>query len=868
VRRSQTGTRAACGGLHHKVISARLAKIECLLFLLAGLIAPSGLQAQTATAKDETKSPAVTTGTMPLGRFVPKENLVFYMEFAGFEAHADAWKNTAASKMLNETPLGEMLTEVSGQLLDKALEFFPNHKTSGAEIVTLVKNAARFGWVLAINVNPSGPGACRGTLVLRGAASKDLRPLSSRLMGWVMGEAKPKIESKDGRTMIVVPAPAATKSSSGLDPGWVWWAEKNDLVVGFLSPNAAAAITAAIDGKTPSAIEHPRVQELAKPEGKFQPICVAFAETGSCPENPAKFAVLLRRLSSEWGIERMDLRWGFDGDALMTVARLAAPKPRKPGLAIFDEPSFEKSSLLPMPDGVDSFVELSTSFSGLLETIKLIAPEGAVREQIDEMAESIRSVGSIDLQKDLLAYLGPKMVVYLAPGRSAASNDDSLESALSKGWSPTAAVAALQSVFPKLTVVAEVNNPEKFGKALDAAMIAINGELKAQAVEKAVEERKAEENKEGGGASRNLAGRQGAGGDRTKRRRSLQDTPAPRFTLSQSAPRVSATTPIPGEAKAFILMTPSGSPLRFGPTSFRPTVQLDGRHVAFSVSPDAARAALAAVQRKDWKPSADLERACENVPAKFSLLSFIQVSDSLSSLLASLPGTLQTMINTSIALAKGRATANTAAGGSGQASSPIAGPPGGPGGRGGRAGGAAMAGVPRSQSAGGAGRPGFGPGGGFGNNATDSGTTKGAGASGATTDSMVVLKVDTDKLPKSADLKAYLFPSTLSVSATDQEIRLVSRGAFPNLSLPIDLVPVAAVMPALQSILDRAKQAPAGEAGQAPVAGDAPGGAGSQTGGAGSPPAGKGGGTSAAPGARAPGSPGGRRGGRSAPPGS
>ena len=47
----------------------------------------------------------------------------------------------------------------------------------------------------------------RATFVLRGAVSKELKPLASRLMGWMMGaDAKPKTERKDGRTVVVVAA--------------------------------------------------------------------------------------------------------------------------------------------------------------------------------------------------------------------------------------------------------------------------------------------------------------------------------------------------------------------------------------------------------------------------------------------------------------------------------------------------------------------------------------------------------------------------------------------------------------------------------------------------------------------------------------
>jgi hypothetical protein len=74
---------------------------------------------------------------------------------------------------------------------------------------------------------------------------------------------------------------------------------------------------------------------------------------------------------------------------------------------------------------------------------------------------------------------------------------------------------------------------------------------------------------------------------------------------------------------------------------------------------------------------------------------------------------------------------------------------------------------------------------------------------------MVALKVEPDKLPKSSDLKAHLFPSTLSISVSEQDIRLVSRGAFPDLSLPIGLVPLAAVMPAMKSVVEKLQQIPA-----------------------------------------------------------
>ena len=78
--------------------------------------------------------------------------------------------------------------------------------------------------------------------------------------------------------------------------------------------------------------------------------------------------------------------------------------------------------------------------------------------------------------------------------------------------------------------------------------------------------------------------------------------------------------------------------------------------------------------------------------------------------------------------------------------------------------------------------PGFGPRPNSGSGPT--GAPAGNSAGGTTTDDMIVLKVDADKLPSASDLKAHLFASTLSVTVSDPEIRVVTRGAFPDLSLP------------------------------------------------------------------------------------
>jgi hypothetical protein len=90
-----------------------------------------------------------------------------------------------------------------------------------------------------------------------------------------------------------------------------------------------------------------------------------------------------------------------------------------------------------------------------------------------------------------------------------------------------------------------------------------------------------------------------------------------------------------------------------------------------------------------------------------------------------------------------------------------------------------------------------------------------APGSGATeNDGMIIIKVDSDKLPKASDLKSHLFPTTLSIQVADQEIRFISRSAFPDPSVLIGMVPAFGMMPKLP-IFDQIPTAPPGAAADA-----------------------------------------------------
>ena len=90
---------------------------------------------------------------------------------------------------------------------------------------------------------------------------------------------------------------------------------------------------------------------------------------------------------------------------------------------------------------------------------------------------------------------------------------------------------------------------------------------------------------------------------------------------------------------------------------------------------------------------------------------------------------------------------------------------------------------------------------------------------------MIVIKVDPDKLPKASDLRAQLFPATLSVQVSDQDLRFITRTAFPDLSVLVSVIPAFGMMPTPPILGGAPGAATAGAAGTDPSAAPAASGA-------------------------------------------
>jgi hypothetical protein len=207
-----------------------------------------------------------------------------------------------------------------------------------------------------------------------------------------------------------------------------------------------------------------------------------------------------------------------------------------------------------------------------------------------------------------------------------------------------------------------------------------------------------------------------------------------------------------------------------------------------------------------WTPSGDLAKAFQRIPGGLILLNVFDPRGTLPTLLAGLPGQLQTGINAAIVQARMKATSTAQA---------AAAPP------------SAVAGrlrpgmnadrrgrderFPRElmrrrfdddeDSPGPLGRDGRGFGAPF------PGT---AGGLNSITEGLIQFDVDPAKLPKPDELKTGLFPGTLAVSVDDQGVTITRRAALPNLVIPLAAAGIAVALPEIQKAQGTAS--PAGQA--------------------------------------------------------
>ncbi|MDG3006701.1 hypothetical protein [Paludisphaera mucosa] len=763
---------------------------------LVGLCIPVDAAAQTApAAKSAAVEPASPATSTPGAAYVARDNLGMYLEFDGLDAHEDAWRKTAAYRMLNDTPMGAMLQEVGVPLFERVAGWLPNRKINGADGVAIIKHLARKGFVVAAHADPSAPTGRRGVIVLKGAVtSKESQALFSRLVGSFMDPAaKPRPERKGGRVIVVVPSAKGDPKTP--DQGWAWWPEKKeDLVIGFGQPSDADAVAATLDGKSPNVVGYEPVTALAKIEAGLVPVLRAFVDPNVRPGK-------LDQPMVDLGVKKVEYVWGFQDDALASVTRIVAPKPRQGALAFLDQPVFEAKKLLPIPDGVEYFASASLKpeqWSAMIKSVALGAGEVA-KGRYEEIAENVRTRSRMDFEKDFLGNLGPRVVVYLSPNTSAATVEEAPAGSLTD---PTALLSMMGPRTPKPVLVAEVGDPARFSRALDAVMLEVNRKIKEAAAEQVAAAVKAEAARPGPGGPGGPGfpgGRgegEGAGGERKDRRRDEAAIPEFRLLPSQAGEN----------SRTYTLYVPTSSQAKFVTPGFKPTVRLEAGFLAVSTSPEAARLAVESLRRKTWTAPEAIAQALAKAPESAVLLMYGDFRETTAAVLASLPGTLQTGINTAIAASEVILNPPAVANAPGQGAAGLPGISSALSSSGGSSssgmiapGGSSNSGMSSSRGSSSGMR---GPGGmmspGVGSSSMGpqgpQGGGPGAAAPGPGDASMISIRVDPAHLPKADELKALMFPSTTTVAVDDDSIRIVTRGAFPDMTA---LLGTKGVLPAM-----------------------------------------------------------------------
>ncbi len=99
-------------------------------------------QPQEQEQEQATKPNAPSSQSQSLARYVPGEGLIFLFNHEGLESQPRAWKGTAASRMLNDTPLGAMFEDIAAQVIDRGLQAMPSAPVNGKEVVGVLSHLA------------------------------------------------------------------------------------------------------------------------------------------------------------------------------------------------------------------------------------------------------------------------------------------------------------------------------------------------------------------------------------------------------------------------------------------------------------------------------------------------------------------------------------------------------------------------------------------------------------------------------------------------------------------------------------------------------------------------------------------------------
>jgi prepilin-type processing-associated H-X9-DG protein len=387
-----------------------------------------------------------------IARAIPGEDLAFCAEFQGLEEHAAAWRNLALYRVLNRTTTGAMLESLVTQLCDKIRAESEGRTLKGEDAIRLAKHVARYGFGFAIIGKASASESQRWLLVIRGGAQADVNaPLEQFVRYCIAPEGAPTqvVTRQDGRKAVII--------RSDEERSWAFWSEKEDFIVASApSDDGYELFFETLDGKRPNAVTHPSRGELSKADGDFVPVAWAFADPALIAHAPAELDLA--------AVKRIDCRWGFQENALVSITRVIAPAPRRGLATVFDQPVLDGRNLPPVPVGLNDLTIASVDLGVLHDRLTGALPNGDVL--VRRFSETFWQKSGIKLREDLLTRLGPRLAFYIAPEK------------IDTPLTPIGGFTAWLFHLPKFTALIEVKDSQAFGGTLETLVAAANRELK------------------------------------------------------------------------------------------------------------------------------------------------------------------------------------------------------------------------------------------------------------------------------------------------------------------------------------------------------------------------------------------------------
>ena len=416
----------------------------------------------------------------PLARYAPADDLTFLFEYQGLGAHREAWDATAFARLLHETELGDLVDDLLRQFIafglaqDDEPMMLGDREVTPEEIRAGIDFALEHGSMIALHGEiPEGafegdepPDDLRIVFVLQGVDSPDADPIVGRVVEEIRStiEEESRVEDRDGRKLFFAP-----------DADISLWFEGDDLVLS----NDPDGVIAALDGEAPNAAESPIVNGLGSDTEGFEPLIRGFLNITALPEMPDEAKAM-----GLDGIERVELLWGFQDMAIRSELRVVAPSPREGLLTLIDQPTFGVGTLPPLPSGLGDFtvlsVDLGRTFDTIVEAVGRTNPEAPA--QVEQMTAMLQQQLGIDLRRQILGALGPRMAFHVRPDQGAKVNIEAMipPDALPEGEGSgllRSLIANQMAVIGGMTMLIEVRDRDAFAEALDQLVAVANGAL-------------------------------------------------------------------------------------------------------------------------------------------------------------------------------------------------------------------------------------------------------------------------------------------------------------------------------------------------------------------------------------------------------